>query len=76
VIGDSGAAQVSLIAVRDSDVEVDVGVHHRSLGLARQRLLENMQGVVVVAIGVERESEIAIGLGVRGIDAEGSARFG
>jgi hypothetical protein len=31
---------------------------------------------IVVAVGVERESEVAVGLGVGGIHAEGGARFG
>ena len=75
-IGDGGAAQISLIAVRDSHVEVDVGVRERAVGFARERFVEGVQGGVVVAIGVERESEVAVGLGVGGIHAEGGARFG
>jgi hypothetical protein len=35
-----------------------------------------VQGGIVVARGVECESEVAIGLGVGGIHAQGGARFG
>jgi len=35
-----------------------------------------VQGGIVVASGVECESEVAVGLGVGGIHAEGGARFG
>src|ERR1700694_3708446 len=75
-IGDGGAAQVSLIAMRDSDVEVDVGVREGAGGFARERFVEGVQGSIVVASGVECESEVAIGLGIGGIHTEGGARFG
>ena len=75
-IGDGGAAQVSLIAMRDSHVEVDVGVGEGAGGFARERFVEGVQGGIVVASGIECESEVAVGLGVGGIHAEGGARFG
>ena len=75
-IGDGGAAQVALIAVRDSHIEVDVGVRDGARGFARQRFLKGMQGGIVVAIGVERESKVAVAFGIGGIHAERGARFG
>src|SRR6267378_7166778 len=75
-IGDGGAAQVSLIAMRDTHVEVNVGVRGGAGGLARERFVEGVQGGIVVASGVECESEVAISLGVGGVHAESGARFG
>src|ERR1019366_10815329 len=57
-------------------VEVDVRVRQRAGGFAREGFVEGVQGGVVSAIGIERESEVAVGFGVGGIYAEGGARFG
>ena len=75
-IGDGGAAQVALIAMRDSNVEVDIGVGGGIGRFARERFVEGVEGGIVVAVGVGRESEVAIGLGVCGIDAQRGTRFG
>ena len=62
--------------MRDSHVEVDVGVRQGAGGFARERFIEGVQGGIVVASRVECESEVAVGLGVGGIHTEGGARFG
>jgi len=75
-IGDGGAAEVSLLTLGNSNIEVDVGVRGRAGGFARERLVESVQRSIVVATGVERESERTVGLGVGRIHAERRARFG
>ena len=75
-IGDGRSPQISLIAVGDSHVEVNVGVRQRAFRFARERFLEGVQRGIVVAIGVKRKPKIAIGLGVGRIHTERRARFG
>ncbi len=62
--------------MRDPHVKVDVRVREGALGFARERLIKNMQSGIVMAIGVERESEVTVGLGIGGIHTEGGAGLG
>jgi len=70
-VGDGGAAQISLVAKRDSHVVVDVGIG----GLADQRLLKGIERGVIVSGGILGQTQVAVGFGIFGIEAESGARF-
>ena len=72
MLGNRRAAQISFIALRDSHVEVDVGI----IGFAFQGFFVGVQCGFVVAIGIMGEAEKTISVRICGIDTERGARFG
>ena len=66
-----GGVNVAFVAERDSQVVVHIG----AIGLAGKGLVESVDCRGILGVGVQAESEKAIGLGVPGIDAEGGAGF-
>src|SRR5437867_4731929 len=69
-ISGTGSSGIAFIA-QDSYIVINLS----ALRLTGQRFLESVQGSGILMTGIKTQSEIAIGLSIRGIDAERSSRF-
>ena len=67
-----GRIQIALVAERDAQVVVHVGI----VGLQCEGFVKRVDGRWILGIGVQAKSEKAIRLGIPGIDAERGAGLG